>query len=198
MRKFKNFMTALLFSAAGTGAYADVHATSWTLDPSLSNVAFGSIKNDYAGESHSFSDVSGTVSADGEVTITVGLLTVETLIDIRDERMVEFVFQNTPTATITANLDMAELGDVPVGEATTVETSGTLSLLGTETELDASFFVMRLSERKVLVTTDGILMLSTEDAGLDGGIDKLQELASLDSITRVSPVSMRLFFDAGS
>ena len=38
-------------------------------------------------------------------------------------------------------------------------------------------------------------MLSTEDAGIDQGIDKLQELASLDSITRVSPVSLRLIFE---
>ena len=55
---------------------------------------------------------------------------------------------------------------------------------------------MRLRADKVLVTSDGMIMLATEDAAFDAGIDKLQELASLDGITRVSPVTLRLVFDA--
>lgn len=198
MFNFKNMTAAAALTLCATGAFADGHAKGWALDPALSNVSFGSIKNDYTGESHHFQDVSGTVSAEGAVEITLGLGSVETMIDIRNERMREFVFQNAPTATITAALEMDALNALPVGGATTVETSGSLMLLGTETELDATFFVMRMSEDKVLVTTQGMLMLSTDDAGIDGSIDKLQELAGLDQITRVSPVSMRLFFDAGS
>ena len=56
---------------------------------------------------------------------------------------------------------------------------------------------MRLSESQVLVDSNGMVMLSTEDAEIDAGIDKLQELASLDGITRVSPVSLRLVFNSG-
>lgn len=55
---------------------------------------------------------------------------------------------------------------------------------------------MRLSADKVLVTSDGMIMLATEDTAFDAGIDKLQELASLDGIMRVSPVTLRLVFDA--
>ncbi|AXI46746.1 YceI family protein [Sulfitobacter sp. SK012] len=198
MRKLKTILAATALSVLSSTAYADGHAANWTLDPAVSNVSFGSIKNDYAGESHSFGKVSGTVSAEGLATIELGLGSVQTNIDIRNERLMEFVFDNAPSATITAQLDMVALMALGVAETTTVETTGTLTLLGTETELDAVFFVMRLSEDKVLVTTDGMLMLSTEDAGLDDGISKLQELASLDSITRVSPVTMRLIFDAGS
>lgn len=196
MCKFKAIATAVVFSTLASTSYADGHATNWTLDPAMSNVSFGSVKNDYIGESHSFGQVSGTVVADGTVSITLGLASVETMIDIRNERIAEFVFNSAPSATITAALDMAEFSDLAAGQATTLETYGTLNLLGTETELDASFFVMRLSETKVLVTTNGMLMLSTEDAGINDGISKLQELASLDSITRVSPVTMRLVFDA--
>lgn len=196
MCKLKTFAAAITLSALANVAFADGHSTSWTLDPALSNVSFGSIKNDYTGESHSISQMTGTVDATGKVDITLGLGSVETMIDIRNERMAEFVFKNAPSATLTAELDMAELDKLEAGEAMTLEAEGTLSLLGTDTDLDASFFVMRLSDEKVLVTTNGMLMLSTEDAGFDEGIDKLQELASLDSITRVSPVTMRLVFDA--
>lgn len=198
MRNFKSIITATAMSVFATSALADGHAKAWVLDPALSNISFGSVKNDYVGESHTFTKTSGDVAADGTVTLEIGLGSVETNIDIRNERLVEFVFDNIPDATITANIDMEALDALPIGGSTRIETYGTLNLLGIENELDADFFVMRLSETQVLVDSDGIIMLSTEDAEIDGGIDKLQELASLDSITRVSPVSLRLIFNAGS
>lgn len=198
MKDFKTVIAAAIVATGMTAAYADGHATSWTLDPALSNVSFGSIKNDAVGEAHSFGDVSGSVDASGAVTIELSLASVNTNIDIRNDRMIDHVFKNAPTATVTAQIDMTDLAALDVGAATTVETEGTLSLLGTDTDLDARFFIMRVSEEQVLVITDGMVMLSTEDAGIDGGIDVLQQLASLDSITRVSPITMRLFFNAGS
>lgn len=198
MFNFKNITATLALTLTSSVAFADGHAKGWSLQPALSNISFGSIKNEYNGESHHFKDISGTVSAKGEVNITLALGSVETMIDIRNERMREFVFKNAPSATLSAALDMDALNALGVGEATTLETSGSLMLLGTETELDANFFVMRLSDTQVMVTTQGMIMLDVEEAGLDGSIDKLQELAGLDSITRVSPVSMRLFFSAGS
>jgi len=202
MRNFKTLMTVAatttLLGFSASSSMADGHAAAWVLDPALSNVSFGSIKNDYLGESHTFRKTSGSVTKDGDVTVNLGLGSVETNIDIRNERLVEFVFNNAPNATITANIDMAELDALPVGGSTNIETSGTLNLLGIENELDANFFVMRLSETQVLVDSNGMVMLSTEDAEIDGGIDTLQELASLDGITRVSPVSLRLIFTSGS
>lgn len=195
MNKFKSITIAAALLMGTSGAWADGHATSWSLEPALSNISFGSIKNDYIGESHSFGDISGTVSGDGKVEILIGLASVATNIDIRNERMIEHVFKNAPKAKITASIDMAEVENLAVSEATVIETSGTVELLGIETELDANLFVMRASENQVLVSSDGMLMLSTEDAGIDEGIDVLQELAGLDSITRVSPVSLRLFFN---
>ena len=202
MRKFITTVAAAAIVAAlgfaATPTIADGHAGGWVLDPELSNISFGSIKNDYVGESHTFGKTSGTVSADGAVTIELGLGSVQTNIDIRNERMVEFVFNNAPNATITAAIDMEALNALPVGGSTTLDTEGTLSLLGVENDLEASFFVMRLSDDQVLVDSNGMVMLSTEDAEIDAGIDKLQELASLDGITRVSPVTLRLIFNAGS
>lgn len=173
-------------------------ADGWTLDPGMSDVSFGSIKNDYVGETHHFGKVGGTVADDGTVTLTVDLTSVQTNIDIRNERMVQYVFTDAPTATITARIDMAEVQTLEIGEAMNVDSTGTLSLMGTDTDLDASFFVLRLRDDRLLVTTNGTIMLSTEDAGIDAGIDKLQELAGLDSIARVSPITLRLVFDRES
>lgn len=168
----------------------------WKIEPENSSIAFASIKNDAIGETHHFDGVSGSVDSEGQVQLEIDLAGVETYIDIRNERMREFVFNNIPTASLSAEVEMDELSALGVGETTTTDAFGTLSLLGTDVDVDAVLFVMRLSEDKVMVTTDGMAMLNVSDAGLSAGIDKLQEIAGLDSITRVSPVTMRLILSS--
>ena len=38
-------------------------------------------------------------------------------------------------------------------------------------------------------------MVSTDELGIDAGIDKLMELAGLPGITRVAPVTIRMVFE---
>jgi hypothetical protein len=60
--------------------------------------------------------ISGrTVSPEGDVTVDVDLASVETWIDIRNERVIEHVFLNAPTATFSAKVDMASLKNLAVG-----------------------------------------------------------------------------------
>lgn len=171
-------------------------ADTWTLDGALSQIAFGSIKNDYNGEVHHFGGLSGAVDGAGAVTITVPLAAVETMIDIRNERMREIVFASVPAAKISAAVDMAALGDLDVGEALVTETDATLAFLGREVPLYTNLFVMRVGEDKVMVTTDTMLMVATDELGIDAEINQLQEIAGLDGITRVSPITLRLVFDS--
>lgn len=187
---------ALAAAIAATGSFAA--AESWTLDGPASKVAFGSIKKNIIGEVHAFEELSGTASQDGTVEVTINLASVETLIDIRNERMIEHVFKNTPTATITAAIDMEDVTALGVGESTVVDADGMVELVGEELEIYTELFVTRLSETRVMVTTNDMIMLTTSDLGLTAGIDKLRELADLPGITRVSPITLRLVFDAAS
>jgi len=47
-----------------------------------------------------------------------------------------------------------------------------------------------------MATTDEMIMLSTKEAGIDDGISALMKVAKLPGITRVSPVTLRLVFEA--
>lgn len=169
-------------------------AESWTLDAAGSKLAFGSIKKGSVGEVHSFESLSGTVGADGAVAVTIDLTSVQTNIDIRNERMMEHVFKGLAEAQLTAQLDMAELNAIPVGGSSVIDIEGILSLIGTEVEVEAEMFVARMSDSQVLVTTNDMIFLSTEEAGITAGIDKLMELAKLPSIARAAPVTLRLMF----
>ena len=176
--------------------YAASHMVGeWVLSAEDSKVAFGSIKKGTIGESHHFSGLSGSVTADGMVVVDIDLSTVETWIEKRNERMVKWVFDAAhPTATLSAQLDPAELNAIEVGGTALINAKGTLNLNGNDISINADMFVARLGENKVMVTTDEMIMLSTAEAGIDDGISKLMELASLPSIARVSPVTLRLVF----
>ena len=189
---FRMAALGLGLALAATTASAD----SWTLDGDASKLAFGSIKFNDLGGVHSFKSIDGTVSEDGSVTLGIDLSSVETNIDIRNERMVEHVFKKAPRASISAQIDMAAMEGLAVGESKVMEVEGDLDLLGVEVPLYGDMFVMRLTEDKVMVTTDSMLFLSTADAEIDPGVDKLMELASLPNIVRAVPVALRLMFDA--
>jgi len=179
---------AFLFSGA---ALAD----SWTLDGENSRLAFGSVKKDKIGEVHSFENLSGAVAADGSVTVDIDLTSVQTNIDIRNERINEHVFGGKAAATLTAQIDMDQLKAIAVGGMSTVDIEGSLGFLGQSVDIEAEMFVVRVSESQVVVSTNDMLFVSAEDLGISAGIDKLMALAKLPGITRTSPVTVRMVFN---
>ena len=77
-----------------------VLADSWTLAPDGSHLAYGTIKKDAVGEVNSFTNLIGHVSPDGRAEIEIDLSSVETNIDIRNERMIEHVFSKAPNPLV--------------------------------------------------------------------------------------------------
>ena len=187
--------TILWATVAILGLAGAASAEGWTLDGNASHIAFGSVKSHYIGEVHTFSGLSGTVSADGKASVDIELASLETQIDIRNERMAEHVFKMLPSAQLTAQLEMMEFAQLDIGSSKVMEIDFELALLGEDVPLYGEIFVMRVGEDKVLVTTNSMVFVDTEELGIDAGVDKLQELASLEDITRAVPVTMRFMFD---
>lgn len=196
MKKHILAITAAAALALTSGAAL---AGGWTLAADESKIAFGSVKKDLIGEAHHFKSISGSVAEDGTASIEIDVASVETWIDIRNERMLKHVFDalNFPKATISTKIDMSEVASMQPGESKVVSADAVLKLLDNELEVDAELFVLAISEDKVLVTTDEMLLIATEDLGINAGVDELMELASLPSITRVTPVTLRLIFVKG-
>lgn len=192
----KTLMTAAVAAMVlAAPAIAGGHA-AWKSVGDESLIAFGSVKKDVVGEVHTFSEVAGTVSDSGDVAITIQLGSVETNIDIRNERMIEHVFKGMDAvAELNGSVDMDDVSELAVGATTVTDFEGTLSLAGVTSDIETELFVARLSEDRVLVTTSDIIMLSTADIGVNAGVDKLMELAKLPGITRVSPATVRMVFE---
>jgi polyisoprenoid-binding protein YceI len=182
----------VLGTLVSTGAAAE----TWTLDADQSIVAFGSVKKDTVGEAHSFQKLSGSVAADGTAEVEIDLTSVQTNVDVRNERIGEHVFGGAATALLKASIDMDEMAGLGVGDSLVTEIDGDLAFLGQEIPVYLDVFVMRTTEDQVLVTTNSMLYVSTEEAGIDAGLDTLMQLADLPGITRTFPVTFRMMFDA--
>lgn len=189
MKKLNAILSILTLLSA-----APAFAGKWVLDSDASKVAFGSVKKDTVGEAHHFSGITGSVSESGKVSVEIDAASVETWIDIRNERIQKFVLNSTPKAVLSTDVDIEELNGLTSGETTLVDVEGTLTLNGKDMPIETSLFVARLTDNKMMAVSDEMIMLSTKDAGIDDGVSKLMELAKLPGITRVSPVTLRLVF----
>ena len=153
------------------------------------------VKNASVAELHHFKSITGSVSDEGAAQVVIDLDSVETLIPIRNERMREMLFETLefPSATLTARVDPKTIGSLQSGERMALDVGFKLSLHGISRDMQVGVSVTRL-EGGLEVTTLAPLIINAADFDLTGGIRRLQEVASLSSISTAVPVSARLVF----
>ena len=182
----------LLFPALSFSA----GASNWTVSSDASRVSFVSVKAETIGEIHHFTAVEGGITDAGEAFVRLPLASVETLIDIRNERMQEFLFEvvKFPAATISTSLNLADYEKMAVGDRTLVTVAATLELHGVTSELEFDAFVTRIADNKVTVDTAAPIILDADEFELGAGVEKLRELAGLDVISPIVPVTASIVF----
>ncbi|MFW5634315.1 MAG: YceI family protein [Erythrobacter sp.] len=170
---------------------------SWSIDGAASSLSYVSVKAGEIAEANSFSGLSGSVSPEGAARIEIDLATVETKVDIRNERMREIFFEvaQFPTANVTAQIAPATFTALKVGESTVQPLAATLALKGVEAPVETEVRVTRIAEDRVLATTVEPVIVHADAFGLGEGIEQLRELADLPSITPAVPVTFALAFE---
>lgn len=166
----------------------------WLIDGASSHLGFASVKNDVIGENHHFTGISGSVSDDGQVSVTVALASVETLIPIRNDRMREMLFDvaNFPLATITAQVNVSDYTALAIGEQLTATVDLNIALHGRTVKKSALTKVVRSAGASFEVSSLGPLLIHASELGFTGGIDALRKIAGLDSIDLMVPVTFNL------
>ena len=182
--------TLFALACAALALLSPLAFAEWQVGP-RSQVQFVSIKNNTIGEVNHFETLAGTVNDAGEVEVRVALDSVETNIGIRNERMKKMLFEVGlyPEAVITAQLD---------AEAVTILSSGGVTNLALQIDLhgqtvtkDAQLNVA-MTDQGVSATTTQPILLTAAEFGLEGGVAALQEVAGLNAISRVFPVTVAL------
>ena len=179
---------ALVFAAAAM--LSPLAQADWQVGPG-SLVQFVSIKNNTIGEVSHFETLAGTVTDAGEVEVRVALDSVETNIGIRNERMKKMLFEVGlyPEAVITAQLDAEAVAALSHGGVVSVTLI--IDLHGQTVTKDALLSVA-VTDQGVRATTTQPILLTASEFGLEGGVAALQEVAGLNAISRVVPVTVAL------
>lgn len=196
MQHFMQSRAMRLLAALCLTVMAGSASAQWELDNASSTLNFISIKNGSVAETHSFGSMFGYVGNDGAVQLSIDLDSVDTAIDIRDQRMRELLFEtgDFPAANIKGQVAPAIIEALEPGSVVTSDLGVTLSLHGVEAEVTVPVLVISESGGMLRVISTRPVVVSASDFNLGGGVEALQKVAGLASISTAVPVSFHLVF----
>lgn len=182
----------LVFTVLLTGAAQ----AQWSLNNDASTLSFVTVKADHVGEVHTFDRLSGSIDDRGNVEIIIELASVNTLIDIRNERMQNMLFETNlfPEAKITSDINLSAITAMSAGASESMEVEFELDIHGASNSYTADLVVTRL-ENGVIASTSKPILVTANTHGLVEGVEALREVAGLPSISRAVPVTFTVIFD---
>ncbi|MFT6421066.1 MAG: polyisoprenoid-binding protein YceI [Porticoccus sp.] len=181
--------TVLILVASGLNALE--------MDSSRSTLNITSVKNDRLAELFAFERVSGTIDdASGKASIEVALDSIDSGIEIRDERMRKYLFNTEAfkTASFTADIDLKALKSLKPGEQREIELKGELAMSGHTVPISFQTQVTRLNSGALSVATVAPGFIDVTRHKMAPGIEKLRSLAGLDNISLAVPVTFSVVF----
>jgi polyisoprenoid-binding protein YceI len=168
----------------------------WTLDNDMSSLSFTTTKAEHGAEVHTFELMRGTLSGAGDLSIAVELISVNTMVPIRNERMQAMLFETDifPEAAISSKIDMAQVAAMVPGDSKAMAIDFELSIRGIAKGYVADVQVTRTGSGLVATTRKPILV-TADSHNLVTGVDALREVAGLPSISRAVPVTFSVVFN---
>ncbi|CAA6810964.1 MAG: Polyisoprenoid-binding protein YceI, partial [uncultured Thiotrichaceae bacterium] len=85
----------------------------WSLDNEQSSLYFASTKTEVTSEINRFKTLTGSITEKGVATLEIDLASVDTGVEIRDQRMGKYFFEIDKFATATATIDLGDEGIKP-------------------------------------------------------------------------------------
>lgn len=178
---------------------AEAEPMGYVLDAENSSLFFVTSRRTHDLEIQTFTDLFGSISQSGEATLGINLDSVSTGVDIRNERIREFLFE-VPTfgaeAIVTLPVDLPSLSAQSVGSTVTETVAATLGLHGLNVAIDTDLTITRLSDSQVMVQNVSPIVIDAADYALVDGIEVLRGLANLPIISYSVPVNFTLIYNA--
>lgn len=178
---------AALLVAVGSSAWADWRVTE------KSSISYVSLKNNAVAENNRLTGLTGGIDADGTLSVSIDLASVETGVDIRNQRMAELFFEvaRFPQAQITGKVSDDQLAALLAGEVIDTAIPLTLDLHGVSATLTAKLRAYQVADTLYVNSTEPLL-LQTAQFDLLGGVEALRNIAGLKAIAQVVPVTVDL------
>lgn len=185
---------AAVFALQGTPALAK-DDNEWTIDNDASHLHFVSVKNNQIGEVSTFETLKGHLSGNGQFALEILLDSVNTGIEIRDQRMKDHLFDSKKNIAFIVNgsFDLSKIEGQEVGASSQHQLDAAIQLGNETVDIQAPVIIQKLADDQLRVTSVSPVIIATSSLKLDNGVDKLKSLAGLRSINRVVPVTFDLY-----
>jgi polyisoprenoid-binding protein YceI len=166
-------------------------ASDWKVNNDQSTISFISVKKENIAEVHRFNNVDGQLTDSGKFSLIIDLSSVNSGIEIRDERMQSLLFEvaQFPKLSLQASVNPKLLESLVVGEMLTTQVDGEIELHGQKVIKTFDVVVAKLSANKMLVSSLKPVIVQAGEFGLVAGVEKLRDIAGLSSISLAVPVS---------
>ncbi|TMP41134.1 peptide chain release factor 2 [Pseudoalteromonas citrea] len=175
----------------------------WQLDSTASLLSYVSVKNDHIAELNQFVTtnnadpaLSGSIDADGNITLAVDLNSISTGVGIRNSRVVDLLFETglLPVAYFTTHIDKTQLRNMEIGSPVIQNVTGEMNLHGVNQALNLNVLVVKLATGKINVSALTPLIIDSKTFEMDYGIEALRLVANLSSIGEAVPVYFNLTY----
>lgn len=171
------------------------HVGQWVLNNQASELNFITTKNASKTEIQTFKNLKGKI-AGTQVSMTVDLSSVDTGIEIRDERLRTLFFNlvKFPTATVIMDIKKNDIYPMKPGQIKNLELDADITIQGITKIYPVKLQVVELDKNQRLVFSSQPVIVNLQDFELLAGVNKLREIAKLKSINAAVPVTFSLLF----
>lgn len=186
-----------IFTLTAAIIFSSITSADWTLQEP-SSVHFLTSKNMHNTEAHNFKKFDAKIKSNGQAVLNIDLTSVDTRITIRDERMIEHLFEVSRfgNASFTADIPADVLKQASAGKSIRHELKGKISLHGELVTAYCDVMISQNIDKTIAVNSLTPMILDGNDFNLVAGINKLRDIAGLKSITHTVPVTFNLTFKA--
>jgi polyisoprenoid-binding protein YceI len=193
MLKLSSKIAFFLFSLT----FFSVNASAdWQLNNNASSFYYVTSKASAVSEVNNFGELSGSIDNSGKATLIIDLSSVDTAVDVRNQRMRDILFQvaDFPQAIASLEVDVEALEAMTAGMSVTGSYQLSLDLHGVTESLSADLQVTKLNSNALQVQLAMPLIVNAATFGLADGVEELRELAGLPSINGNVIVGLSLLF----
>jgi len=186
-----------IFTLTAAIFFSSITSADWTLQEP-STVHFLTSKNIHNTEVHQFNKFDARIKNDGQATFNIDLTSVDTRIAIRDERMIEHLFEVSRfgNASFEAEIPREVLQQANTNKSFRYALKGQISLHGELVNAYCDVMISKNLDKTISVNSVSPMILDGNDFNLIAGINKLRDIAGLKSITHTVPVIFNLTFKA--
>ncbi len=182
------------------GLFSIYAHAEWELNNADSRLYYVTSKAAAISEINTFASLSGSITNNGTATLEIDLASVDTAIEIRDQRVRDMLFetQQYPTATISISsmeITRSALANLATGSSSIANYDYSLSLHGISAELNADLRLTKISDTKIEIQPAQPIIIGAGLFGLAEGVEALREVAGLPSINPNVIVDFSLIYD---